>query len=247
MAKATTPAKASTKTKAPAKKSANVPANAVTNATAKPSASRDEASVAQDAQIDHKSVGTRLRHARKARDLTLMQLSKQSGIAVSTISKAERGDIALTYDKFAALAHALNVDFDTIFGRTKRKAGDGPMQPTLTRSGTQPVYDTPNYEYGMIANDLTGKRMVPMRAHIRARKLDDFPDYIRHSGEEFVFLLKGQLELRFENGTAFRLDQGDSLYFDSAVGHVYLSVGKDEAEVLVCCVDTELHRPPQTL
>ncbi|CRY44886.1 helix-turn-helix family protein [Burkholderia pseudomallei ABCPW 1] len=167
-------------------------------------------------------------------------------IAVSTISKAERGDIALTYDKFAALAHALNVDFDTIFGREK-KAAAGPMKPSLTRSGKQPIYDTPNYEYGMIANDLTGKRMVPMRAHIHARKLDDFPDYIRHSGEEFVFLLRGKLELRFENGSVFRLDQGDSLYFDSAMGHVYLSVGKEEAEVIVCCVDTDSHRPPQSL
>jgi hypothetical protein len=31
------------------------------------------------------------------------------------------------------------------------------------------------------------------------------------------------------------------------VGHVYLSVSEEEAEVLVCCVDTETHRPPQTL
>jgi transcriptional regulator with XRE-family HTH domain len=216
-------------------------------AKAKPAAGSNAETAAPDLQIDHKSVGTRLRQARKSRDLTLMQLSELSGIAVSTISKAERGDIALVYDKFVALAHALNVEFDAIFGRAKRKTGTGPMQPSLTRSGKQPVYDTPNYEYGMIANDLTGKRMVPMRAHIRARKLDDFADYIRHGGEEFVFLLKGQLELRFENGTAFRLDQGDSLYFDSAVGHVYLSIGEEEAEVLVCCVDTETHRPQQAL
>ena len=213
---------------------------------AQPAAPSEARTTAQGSQIDHKCVGARLRHTRKSRDLTLAQLSELSGIAVSTISKAERGDIALTYDKFAALAHALNVDFDTIFGRAE-KAAAGPMKPSLTRSGKQPIYDTPNYEYGMIANDLTGKRMVPMRAHIHARKLDDFPDYIRHSGEEFVFLLKGKLELRFENGSVFSLDQGDSLYFDSAVGHVYLSVGTEEAEVLVCCVDTDPHRPPQTL
>src|SRR5215469_2996862 len=139
-------------------------------------------------EIDHAAVGARLREARKARELTLMQLSELSGIAVSTISKAERGDIALTYDKFAALAHALNVDFDTIFGRRKRNAA-GPMKPSLTRAGKQMIYDTPNYEYGMIANDLTGKRMVPMRGRIRARTMDAFPDFIRHSGEEFLFLL----------------------------------------------------------
>ncbi|GAB3626703.1 transcriptional regulator [Pandoraea terrae] len=193
-------------------------------------------------QIDHKVVGARLRDARKARGLTLTQLSEQSGIAVSTISKGERGDIALTYDKFAALAHTLRLDLDAIFGRPKQ-ASAGPMAPSFTASGEQMIYDTPNYEYGMLANDLTGKRMVPMRAHVRARALSDFPDYIRHAGEEFVFLLAGALELRFENGSVFTLNPGDSLYFDSSVGHVYISLGDEDAEVLVCCVDTDDARP----
>ncbi|MEM5343590.1 helix-turn-helix domain-containing protein [Paraburkholderia azotifigens] len=213
---------------------------------AKSVARSESPSTGTSSQIDHQAVGARLRDARKARGLTLMQLSEQSGIAVSTISKAERGDIALTYDKFAALAHALQVEFDAIFGRAKR-GGASPIVPTFTASGEQMIYDTPNYEYGMLANDLTGKRMVPMRAHVRARKLSDFPDYIRHSGEEFVFLLNGSLELRFETGAVFQLKPGDSLYFDSAVGHVYLSTGKKPAEVLVCCVDTDAQRPADAI
>lgn len=196
--------------------------------------------------LDHKDVGQRLREARKARQLTLTQLSEQSGIAVSTISKAERGDIALTYDKFAALAHALQLDFDFIFGRTKDLCAKS-LTPTFTASGKQMVYDTPNYEYGMLASELTGKRMVPVRALIRARKLSDFPDFIRHSGEEFVFVLHGSLKLLFETDVFFELKVGDSLYFDSSVGHVYLSTGKNAAEVLVCCVDTDARRPADSI
>jgi transcriptional regulator with XRE-family HTH domain len=192
--------------------------------------------------LDHKRVGGHLRQARKARGLTLAELSERSGIAVSTISKAERGDIALTYDKFAALAHSLDLEFDAIFGR-QRKPAAGAMKPSFTASGKQEIYDTPNYEYGMLAHNLTGKRMVPMRAHIHARAVSDFPEFIRHSGEEFVFLLNGKLELRFENGKSFKLIPGDSLYFDSSVGHVYLSLSKEDAEVLVCCVDSDEHRP----
>jgi transcriptional regulator with XRE-family HTH domain len=192
--------------------------------------------------LDHKLVGAHLRQARKARGLTLAELSQRSGIAVSTISKAERGDIALTYDKFAALAHSLELEFDAIFGR-RRKPAAGAMKPSFTAAGKQQIYDTPNYEYGMLANSLTGKRMMPMRAHIHARAVSDFPEYIRHSGEEFVFLLSGKLELRFENGKSFKLMPGDSLYFDSSVGHIYLSVGDEDADALVCCVDTDEHRP----
>ncbi|CAE6700162.1 hypothetical protein R75461_02180 [Paraburkholderia nemoris] len=194
--------------------------------------------------LDHKLVGGHLRQARKARGLTLTELSERSGIAVSTISKAERGDIALTYDKFAALAHSLELEFDAIFRRSRKLNQPARvMKPSFTANGKQEIYDTPNYEYGMLANNLTGKRMVPMRAHIRARAVSDFPEYIRHSGEEFVFVLAGQLELRFEKGKSFKLVPGDSLYFDSSIGHVYLSLGKEDAEVLVCCVDTDEHRP----
>ena len=192
--------------------------------------------------LDHKLVGAHLRQARKARGLTLADLSGRSGIAVSTISKAERGDIALTYDKFAALAHSLELEFDSIFGR-RRKPAAGAMKPSFTAAGKQQIYDTPNYEYGMLANNLTGKRMLTMRAHIHARSVSDFPEYIRHSGEEFVFLLSGKLELRFENGKSFKLMPGDSLYFDSSVGHIYLSVGDQDADALVCCVDADEHRP----
>lgn len=195
---------------------------------------------AEPPRLDHRTVGARLRDARKSRGLTLAQLSERSGIAVSTISKAERGDIALTYDKFAALTHALALDFDAMFGRA---APAGAMQPSFTPAGQQVVYDTPNYAYGMLASDLTGKRMVPVRGRIHARKLSDFADYIRHSGEEFVFVLSGELELRFENGQSFRLSAGDSLYFDSSVGHVYLSLGDTDAEVLACCADGEAERP----
>jgi transcriptional regulator with XRE-family HTH domain len=191
------------------------------------------------AQLNHQEVGARIREARKARGLTLQELSERSGVALSTISKAERGDIALTYEKFAGLAQALGLEFEQLLGR-RRTPDAGPLRPTFTPSGGQVIYDTPNYEYGMLADALTGKRMLPMRAHIRARSVDDFPDYIRHPGEEFVFVLGGEIELRFENGDTFRLAPGDSLYFDSAVGHVYLSVSEEPAEILACCTGTDV-------
>lgn len=196
----------------------------------------------QVSQISHQTVGARLRNARSALGLTLKALSERSGVAVSTISKAERGDIALTYDKFGALARALNLDYSAIFGDEEATPG-GVMTPSFTAAGKQAIYETPNYRYGMIASDLHDKRMVPMRAHIRAQKLEDFPDYIRHAGEEFVFVLSGNLLLQFENGTAFRLTPGDSLYFDSGVGHVYLSEHEDGVDAVVCCVDMNAVHP----
>ncbi|WP_331694087.1 XRE family transcriptional regulator [Pandoraea sputorum] len=219
------------------------PTRKKTPTSAKRKQTRSESGqISQISQISHQTVGARLRSARSALGLTLKALSERSGVAVSTISKAERGDIALTYDKFGALARALNLDYSAIFGDEEATPG-GAMTPSFTAAGKQAIYETPNYRYGMIASDLHDKRMVPMRAHIRARKLEDFPDYIRHAGEEFVFVLSGNLLLQFENGTAFRLAPGDSLYFDSGVGHVYLSEHEDGVDAVVCCVDMNVPYP----
>ena len=183
--------------------------------------------------IDRADVGARLRRRRQDSGLTLKALSLRSGVTLSMISKAERGEVALTYDKFAALARALGMDFRDLFG----VAGAVPGPLSLTRAGAHVVYQTGNYGYGMLASDLTDKRMVPMRATISARRIEDFADYVRHPGEEFVYLLAGELKICFEDGREALLRPGDSLYFHSSAGHLYLSIGPGDAEALVICTE----------
>ena len=188
--------------------------------------------------IDRADVGARLRHRRKANGLTLQQLSDRSGVTLSMISKAERGEVALTYDKFAALARALGIDFHDLFGRpTDTAAADTAPAGgiSFTPAGQHVLYRSGNYGYGMLAADFAGKRMVPMRATVSARSLEEFADYIRHPGEEFVYLLSGTLRICFEDGRDAVLQPGDSLYFHSTTGHIYLSIGEGDAEAIVVC------------
>src|SRR3546814_1569799 len=55
------------------------------------------------------AMGVRLRGIRKNKGFTLKQLSAVSGVALSTLSKAELGQTALSYEKFVAIALALDV------------------------------------------------------------------------------------------------------------------------------------------
>ena len=56
------------------------------------------------------SLGARVRQIRKTRKWTLKELSDRTGLAISTISKMERGEISLTYDRFMRLAQGLGLD-----------------------------------------------------------------------------------------------------------------------------------------
>ena len=63
----------------------------------------------------------------------------------------------------------------------------------------------------------------------------EFPDataVFPHPGEEFLLVLKGAIEVQVGE-RQFRLDAGDSLYFDSELPHRMRTVGRTQAEVLV--------------
>jgi mannose-6-phosphate isomerase-like protein (cupin superfamily) len=98
---------------------------------------------------------------------------------------------------------------------------------------TAPRYDAENYDYRMLATGYPGKRMTPLHGIIVARDASAFPDFIRHPGQEFVMVLSGSVRIQFETGEAIALKRQESAYFDSGVGHIYLSTGRGEARVLV--------------
>lgn len=183
-------------------------------------------------------MGARLRAERKARKMTLQALSKASGIAVSTLSKAELGRIALSYEKFAALAQALDVDMSRLFMR-----GDGAqaaVAPTFVKNSMTDALDyvNDNYHYRLLLGEYPGKRMAPILAIIEARTVEEFDDYIRHPGQEFALVLSGKVRIQFENGESVVLNRFESAYFDSGMGHVYLNMSKRPAQVLAVCSDT---------
>lgn len=185
-------------------------------------------------------MGTRLRAERKARKMTLTDLSAASGIAVSTLSKAELGRIALSYEKFAALAQALDIDMSRLFVRGG--AGQAAVAPTFVKNSLTDALDyvTDNYHYRVLLGEYPGKRMAPMLAIIESRTVADFEDYIRHPGQEFAIVLSGKVRIQFENGESVVLKRFESAYFDSGMGHVYLNMSKRPAQVIAVCSDTDL-------
>ncbi|MDT4819518.1 hypothetical protein AGI3411_00873 [Achromobacter agilis] len=189
--------------------------------------------------VGKEEMGARLRAERKARKLTLQAVSRASGIAVSTLSKAELGQIALSYEKFAALARALDIDMTRMF-----MLGDAPqaaVAPTFVKNklGDARDYVTENYHYRLLMGEYPGKKMTPMFALIDAREVVEFEDYIRHPGQEFAVVLSGKVRIQFENGESVVLGKLETAYFDSSIGHVYLSLSKKPAEVLAVCSDTD--------
>jgi len=182
--------------------------------------------------ISRTEMGSRLRAARKAARLTLKTLSDRSGVALSTLSKMELGQVAISFEKFAAVAKALDLDISRLFDATASGAASAPVFVRNTIADV-PVYIGDHYQYKMLAGDFPGKQMLPMHGRVLARQLDEFPNFGRHPGQEFLMVLSGVVQVCFETGDSVVLQPSESIYFDSGVGHVYLSQGEVEAEVII--------------
>ena len=197
------------------------------------------------------TLGTLLRGVRVREGWTLKEMSAKSGIPVSTLSKIEHDRLTLTYDKLLSLARRLGLRMSELFA----EASEESVQPVTARRSLGDLsrsvrVETPNYDYHYLCTELRRKRMIPAITKIRARSTDEFGDLVRHSGEEFLYVLRGKVEVQTEFYDPVTLEPGQSLYIDSSMGHAYLAAaGCEEAEVLavMSSADEELMESLLTL
>lgn len=184
--------------------------------------------------LDRVTFGKRLRATRKQLGLTLAEVAQRSGVSITTISRAERGQLALSYEKFSALGNALQMDMAAMFSQADAKASRLD-RPVVTRAGAGVLYQGQAVSYEFLGTNALGKQMSPILGTVHARRINGPQDYARHEGEEFVHILSGAVEVHFEDGTMLRLARGDSIYFDSRIGHAYISVSRRLSRVVGAC------------
>jgi transcriptional regulator with XRE-family HTH domain len=170
---------------------------------------------------------------RKARHWTLKEVGDRSGLAFSTISKAERGIISLTYDNILKIAFAFEMGMSELLSEASGSEVSDVV--TVERRGTAQILENPYYVMNMLCSARKKKRMMPVLATIKAQSVQEFSRFINHPGEEFVYVVEGQLTFQIEGHEPRVLEPGDSVYFDSGLGHAYLSTGAVEAKLIVVC------------
>lgn len=175
-------------------------------------------------------LGRRVRDLRKAHGWTLEQAALQAGLARSTLSKIENGQMSPTYEALKKLAIGLKISVPQLFTPPAGTPVNGRM--AVTRHGEGQRHPTVTYEHEILAAGLTNKKMLPYRARIRARSIDEFDGWVRHNGEEFMMILTGVVRLYSEFYEPVDLRRGDSAYYDGSMGHNVISVSEDDATVL---------------
>jgi transcriptional regulator with XRE-family HTH domain len=192
-----------------------------------------------DVKARQSTLGNLLRSLRLRNNWTLKEMSERTDIPVSTLSKIEHDRLTLTYDKLVLLSQRLNIRISELFT-------DNAVEPAVTarrsigRTDDAVRVNTKNYDYFYLCPELRRKRMIPILTRIRAKSAEEFGELVHHSGEEYIYVVKGGIKVLTEFYDPVVLNVGESIYIDSNMGHAYVTAeGCEEAIVLGVCSSTD--------
>jgi transcriptional regulator with XRE-family HTH domain len=162
-------------------------------------------------------------------------------LSASTWSKIENGQRSLTYDKLMDLTHALSVDISRLFSEGAEESPPDlrPGRRSVQRGSEGFIVEADVYTYNFLAQDLVKKRFLPVLMELHARSVEEFDQLLRHEGDEFAFVLEGVVDVHTEVYAPLRLLSGQSVFFDSSVGHAYVNAGTGIARILTIACDAE--------
>ena len=169
-------------------------------------------------------LGNQLRKLRKKRSLTLQDLSGLTGLSKPNLSQIENNIVTPPISTLLKISSALGVQIGHFF----QQATPDSNVVVVRKEDRYGVVKGPHitdigYQYKPLAYPKVEKNMEPFIVHMEEREADDIV-YNNHRGEEFLFVLKGQLEFICGETTVI-LQEGDSIYFESSTPHGYRGVG----------------------
>ncbi|MFZ0762253.1 MAG: cupin domain-containing protein [Candidatus Sulfotelmatobacter sp.] len=167
------------------------------------------------------AMGSHLRQLRAKRRLSLAQVARSVGISVGFLSALERSQMSgsvSTLRKLARFYKTNILDFFGAAGMSSRQVQ--PQQRKVLEAG-------PGVRMELLAWGNTVMEPHMFRVAPEAGSGDSYT----HDGEEFLYVLRGELAITLNN-EKYRLKAGDSFYFESATPHHWKNPGRAETWVL---------------
>jgi len=169
----------------------------------------------------HNSVGAHLRQLRLQRGLSLTQVAGAAGISQGFLSALERSHMSASVGTLRRLAGFYKTNILDFFHPSD---SNGRL---VTPKRRKTLEAGPGVRMELLA---WGNTIMEPHLFRIAPKAGSGEAYT-HEGEEFLFVLRGELHIEVQN-EQYRLKAGDSFYFESAVPHRWINPGRTETRVL---------------
>src|SRR5277367_6251365 len=161
-------------------------------------------------------IGEKLHALRKAKRISLTELSEKSGVQMATLSRIENKKMVGTLESHMAIAKALGIDITELYkGLSHQNAiidfGHDKNTDVFTHS------DEASFE--ILTKNIMNKRMMPILIRIEEGGKTN-KEQNQGGSEKFLFVLDGHVEVTI-NAQIFTLHKYNTLYFDAALPHSF--------------------------
>jgi uncharacterized RmlC-like cupin family protein len=178
-------------------------------------------------------VGQKIRQIRELQNLTPEDLSERSGSSVELINALEAGELVPSLAPLMKLARGLGVRLGTFHDDMETRS------PVIVRQGNSDEIVQFAGDTGVTTSTLD---LIPLGAGKSDRHMEPFlvdvhppqsstHDLSSHEGEEFIYVLSGEIEI-FYGKDVHKLLAGDSVYYDSIVPHHLHAGNGTDAKIL---------------
>ncbi|AOV08679.1 helix-turn-helix domain-containing protein [Sporosarcina ureilytica] len=167
----------------------------------------------------------KIKNLRLEKELTLKELSEETGLSLSFLSQIERGASSLSITSLKKLADALGVSMIYFF------AEENDEDNYFLSRKDQKLFRMNGEErfYARLSGTFHDRKLEPMKVVL--------PPYMKeeqaysHPGEEFYYVLQGEV-IFYLNEVAYHLAPGDTIHFPSEIKHTWENPTREDAVIL---------------
>jgi transcriptional regulator with XRE-family HTH domain len=172
-------------------------------------------------KLNKLNIGDRIKMLRISQKRTMQEIAEASDLSKSMISKIENNKTVPSVAALVKIAKALGTNISSLLEQ------DGWVNAIITtRQKAQENLTTTDKGYSIYpyASEYHEKKMQPFL--FVAKKDEVIPHELSHEGEEFIYVIKGQMKMQVGE-TEYLLNSGDSLYFNSVQKHGIMPVSDE--------------------
>lgn len=188
-------------------------------------AALDPITVADDTSVGNTAdIGRRLRRARKAAGMSLRELADHIGMSASAVSAFERGVTQPSIGRVSQIAHALGETVPGLLGMPPVGA------EMIVRKSQRQIL--PLAVEGVVIENLYSSSTVLQSQMVTVQPGCGSGEPMTHSGEEFLTVVEGEIEITLDGIESHRIAEGDAMSFSSTRPHSYHNHGDRLARVV---------------
>ena len=176
-------------------------------------------------------LGSKIRDLRLQKKITLIELSKMTGIAQATLSRMETGLMLGTVKSHQKIAETLGISLGELYQNF-----DSRLEKTAHQASTseRKIFSkNDQFKYELLTQEISKKKITPLLITLAAHGKTE-NERLERGVEKFYFVLDGSITVHLE-GKEYQLNLNDTLYFDGSIPH-HLTNHSGKAAKIFCAV-----------